>query len=108
MNTQIINCIHRSRRAKLGYLRPRRRLVESSYHLQRFLIRDGDEDGYPTVVEAQNLVEFDGRQDYEQSPMSITDYEGKLEDEGDVVFGTKTAASIVADAGRRIKVACCY
>ena len=50
------------------------------------------------MVEAQDLVEIDGGQDYEQSAMSITEYEGTLEDDGDVDFGTQTAASIVADA----------
>ena len=30
--------------------------------------------------------------------MSITEYEGTLEDDSDVDFGTQTAASIVADA----------
>ena len=50
------------------------------------------------MVEAQDLVENDGGQDYEQPAMSITEYEGTLEDDGDVDFGTQTAASIVADA----------
>ena len=50
------------------------------------------------MFEAQDLVEIDGEQDYKQSAMSITEYEGTLEDDGDVDFGTQTAASIVADA----------
>ena len=98
MNTQSIKCIKRSSRGKLGYLRPQKkksRVVESSTEVR---IRSSGGDWNQTVVEAQDLVENDGGQDYEQPAMSITEYEGTLEDDGDVDFGTQTAASIVADA----------
>ena len=42
-------------------------------------------------------MEIDGGQDHEQSATSLSEYEGTLEDDGDVNFGTQTAASSVAD-----------
>ena len=51
-----------------------------------------------TVVEAQGLAEIDGRQDVEQFSDINYGIWRDIEYNGDVNFGTQTAASIVADA----------
>ena len=97
MNTLSIKCIQKSSRAKVGYLRPRKkksRVVVSSVEV-RTGASGGDKN--QIVVEAQDLVEIDGGQVHEQSAMSLSKYEETFEDDSDVDFGSQTAASIVSD-----------
>ena len=98
MNTQSIKCIQRSSRDKLGHFRPQKKKSRVFVSSAEVRIRASGGDRNQTVVEAQDIVEIDGGQDYEYSAMSITINEGIFEDDGDVDFGTQAAASIVADA----------
>lgn len=79
-----------------NYDREKRR-VESSYPADvRIRAHGGDRN--QTVVEAEDLVEIYGKQDYEQSAIQIAENEELSENNGDVDFGTQTSTSVVVKA----------
>ena len=60
MNTQSIKCIQRSSRAKLCYLRPRKKKSGVVVSFAKVRIRASGGDRNQTVVETQDLGKIDG------------------------------------------------